>query len=179
MTPLYGHNEEVAHWVAQRIPYAARWIEHAPFGEAFGKSTAIGVLDDEGYQVAGVVYHDYDPFCRSIEMSFAADAKGWATRPILRLLMAYPFDVLGCQRVTTITPKRNREARAFIDAFGFKREGVVRRGFGDDAAIVSGMLVEEWRQSRWLLGPKDRKALRPRPAETPPVGPTLPAEAPA
>ena len=36
----------------------------------------------------------------------------------------------------SLTPKRAKEARRFIDVFGFKREGVVRRGFGDDDAIV-------------------------------------------
>lgn len=59
---------------------------------------------------------------------------------------------LRCQRLTAITPRRAKAARRFLDAFGFKREGLIRKGFGDDDAVVSGMLKREWEASRWLSG---------------------------
>ena len=64
-------------------------------------------------------------------------------------LRSYPFDQLACHRLTAITPKKARAARRFLDHFGFKREGVVRRAFGEDDAIVSGLLKAEWERSRW------------------------------
>ena len=63
----------------------------------------------------------------------------------------YPFDQLGCGRLTAVTPRRARAARRFLDAFGFKREGLVRQGFGDDDAVISGLLKREWEASRWRL----------------------------
>jgi hypothetical protein len=32
---------------------------------------------------------------------------------------------------------------------GFKREGSIRRGFGDDNAIIYGLLAEEWAAGRF------------------------------
>ncbi|HXQ10980.1 MAG TPA: GNAT family protein [Caulobacteraceae bacterium] len=85
-------------------------------------------------------------------MSFASETPRWLTRNLIRQILSYPFDQLGCQRITAITPKKARAARAFLDHFGFKREGVVRRGFGSDDAIISGLLKREWMRSRWVVG---------------------------
>lgn len=149
MKLLYGHNEEVADWVARRIPYIHRRMHESAFGMAFGPSRAIGVIDAQGVLVAGVVYHGYDPWCKSIELSFAADTRKWLTRNLIRELMGYPFDTIGVNRVTGVTPKRAKAARVFLDKFGFKREGVARSGFGEDDAIISGLLAKEWRQSKY------------------------------
>ncbi len=46
-----------------------------------------------------------------------------------------------------------KAARRFLDAFGFRREGLVRKGFGDDDAMISGLLKREWEASRWRLPP--------------------------
>jgi RimJ/RimL family protein N-acetyltransferase len=51
---------------------------------------------------------------------------------------------LKCARITSQTPKRNRRARQFLQKFGFKQEGCVRLGFGDDDSIISGLLASEW-----------------------------------
>jgi RimJ/RimL family protein N-acetyltransferase len=83
-------------------------------------------------------------------VSFASETPRWLTRNLIRQILAYPFDQLACQRLTAITPKKARAARAFLDHFGFKREGVVRRGFGADDAIVSGLMKREWVRSRWV-----------------------------
>lgn len=150
---LYGHSEEVATWVGWRIPYVAKRMTRDPTTEPFGPCQAIGVLNEAGELVAGVVYHSYDPDCPSVEMSFAATARNWLTRGLIRQLMEYPFKRLGCRRVTGCTPKRAKEARGFLDAFGFKREGSIRQAFGDDDAIISGLLAKEWETSRFNRRP--------------------------
>jgi len=145
---LYGHSDEVAAWVGWRIPYVAKRMARDP-ATPFGACQAIGVLNSAGELVAGVVYHSYDPDCPSVEMSFAASTRKWLTPNLIRELMGYPFNTLGCRRVTGCTPKRAREARQFLDGFGFKREGSVRQAFGDDDAIISGLLRKEWEASRF------------------------------
>lgn len=149
MKLLYGHSDEVALWVGQRIPYVARRMARDPASPPFGPAQAIGVINQAGALVAGVVYHGYDPDCPSVEMSFAADTAKWLTRKLIYELMTYPFEGMGCRRVTGVTPKRAKAARAFLDAFGFKREGVVRSGFMDDDAIISGLLAKEWATHRF------------------------------
>jgi RimJ/RimL family protein N-acetyltransferase len=148
MRLILDQSEDVAAWVAARIPQMAGAAD-------FGPATAIGVASEDGRALGGVVFHGYQPRFRNIEVSFASETPRWLTRNLIRQILAYPFDQLACQRLTAITPKKARAARAFLERFGFKREGVVRRGFGDDDAIVSGLLKGEWERSRW----QDRASL--------------------
>lgn len=141
----------MAHWVAARIP-------HMESGSGFGACKAIGVESSQGVLIGGVVYHNYMPAVGNIELSFAADTPRWLTRPIICGLLSYPFEQLQCQRVTGVTPRRATSARRFLDQFGFKREGCVRRGFGTDHAIISGLLREEWLASRWAAPRTSRQA---------------------
>jgi RimJ/RimL family protein N-acetyltransferase len=145
----YGDDVLVAYWVAARIP-------HMESGADFGPCKAIGVENSRGELIGGVVYHNYMPVVGNIELSFAADTAKWLTRPIICGLLSYPFDQLQCQRVTGVTPRRATSARRFLDQFGFKREGCVRRGFGTDHAIISGLLREEWQASKWAK-PRTRR----------------------
>ena len=161
MRLLLGQDRLVAEWVAQRI-------ERVESGEDFGPCAAIGVINSDGVIVGGVVYNNYRERYADIELSFASDATAviydrlkagkqrnvsatrWLTRSIICGLLSYPFDQLHCQRVTGVTPRKATSARRFLDQFGFKREGCVRRGFGDDDAIISGLLRDEWLTSKWV-----------------------------
>jgi RimJ/RimL family protein N-acetyltransferase len=140
---VLGRDAVVADWVARRIP-------HVGEGSAFGPCAAIGVEAEDGAPLGGVVFSGWQPECRSIEVSFASASPRWLTRRLIGAILSYPFVQLDCQRITALTPRRARAARRFIDAFGFKREGLIRRGFGDDDAVVSGMLRREWEGSRWV-----------------------------
>lgn len=162
MRLLVGENAAVCDWVARHIPRMEEALARCEYGDAFGPATAIGVLDGRGLLVGGVVYHNWQPAFRSIELSFAATSSRWLTREIIGYLLRYPFDDLNCQRVTGFTPRRATSARRFLDRFGFKREGLVRRGFGDDDAVISGLLRKEWQESRWAKPLQERRAARER-----------------
>lgn len=152
MKLLFGHDREVAHFVALNIPHLRERIPYFPPGEVFGPGAAIGVLNDGGELIAGVVYHNHDPFIRNIEVSCAAVTPTWGNREIFRALLRYPFDQVKVQRVTALTPRRQSGAtspRRFLEGLGFVREGSIRRGFGTDNAIIYGLLAEEWREGRF------------------------------
>lgn len=151
MRLVIGRDAMVADWVGHQI-------SHVGSGEAFGPCSAIGVEAEGGEPLGGVVFSNWQPACRSIEVSFASSSPRWLTRPIIRTIMAYPFGQLGCQRVTAVTPRRNKPARRFVEVFGFKREGLVRKGFGDDDAVISGLLKREWDASRWMRAPNSAKS---------------------
>jgi RimJ/RimL family protein N-acetyltransferase len=120
-------------------------------GQTFGPCSAIGIVSHSGGDViGGVVYNNYRAQFRSIDISFAVTTPRCLTKSLIRGIMAFPFDQLGCQRITAITPKRNRPCRKFLEAFGFKREGVARRGFGNDDAVIYGLLKKEWEASKWM-----------------------------
>lgn len=139
-----GYDAQVADWVGKRIP-------HMGDSEAFGPCAAIGVVNDDGYLVAGVVFHNYVERYRIVEISMAASNVRWASRATLTGLLAYPFEQLNCVRVTTITPRKNKRALTFNRKLGFKQEGIVRRGFGSQDAVICGLLAKEWRESPFNL----------------------------
>ena len=145
MRLVLERSADVAAWVAARIPQMAGAAD-------FGACAAIGVEGEDGRPLGGVVFHNYQPRFRNIEVSFAANTPRWLTRNLIRQILSYPFDQLNCARLTAITPKKAASARRFLDVFGFKREGVVRRGFGTDDAVISGLLKREWARSRWVVG---------------------------
>ena len=154
----FGDQDFVKEFVARRIKYVG-------VGSAFGLSSAIGVVDAHQNLVAGIVFNEHLPDLRGINVSFAASKRNWLTRRLATSILRYPFDQLDCIRITTLTPKRNKEARAFLDAFGFKREGLVRKGFLDDDMLISGMLRTEWETNRFNLNSRLRAAPKPQYSE--------------
>jgi RimJ/RimL family protein N-acetyltransferase len=142
MKLVCGQDAAVAAWVRARIPHMA--------GGDFGPCVAIGVEDEDGHLVAGAVYHGYNelPGGGDIQMSMAAESARWARRGVIRGLLDYPFNQAGCHRLTTLTPARNTRALRINAGLGFVREGCIRRGFGNDHAIIMGLLRED--AERWL-----------------------------
>lgn len=138
-----GADDFVARWVADHIPH----MKDGTFGPCVG----IAILSSAGEMMGGVVFHDYRPQVRSIEMSAASVSRRWVTRSIISGVLAYPFEQLKCRRITTITPRRNKAARTFDTGIGFKQEGLVRRGFGNDDAVIYGLLANEWRRGKFCL----------------------------
>ncbi len=142
MRLVLGRDAMVAEWVAHQLPHVAN-------GEAFGPCAAIGIESLGGDPLGGVVFSGYQPAYRSIEVSCASASPRWLTRSLIQGIFRYPFDQLDCQRVTAVTGRRNRPSRRFLETFGFKREGLVRKGLGEDDAVIYGLLKREWQASRW------------------------------
>lgn len=133
---LFGYDAEICEMVRQRIPHAF---------EGFDGAVGLGVVKN-GKLVGGVVFDKYTG--RDILMSAAFDHPGWCTRKTLRRLFAYPFQQLGCVRITTITRADNDKALRIDEGLGFKREGVLRKFFpGDADGIVLSILRDE---CKWL-----------------------------
>ena len=135
---LARHDEMVARWVASRMPIFE-----------FGATpyTAIGLADKSGSLIAGCVYQNYTK--TDIHMHAAAlPGKRWLSKAYLGECFRYPFEQLGCQRVTGLVPGRNEAAQGFDEHLGFVLEGRVRKILPDgDDLIIYGMLREE---CRWL-----------------------------
>jgi RimJ/RimL family protein N-acetyltransferase len=128
---IYGENDRVVSWVAQRI-------DEQRFEGAIG----IG-LEEDGELIAGVVFNMYTG--PSICMHVAAvPGRRWMTREYLWRCFAYPFVQLGCHRITGLVRVDNLEAQKFDEHLGFKREGLLRRACDDGTdMILYGMLRDE------------------------------------
>lgn len=133
-TLVFGSDQMVADWVAARIPHV----------DEFKDCKTIGVMRD-GELIAGVVYHEFRG--NDIQISCAGSGNNWLSRSFLETFFRYPFTQLGCDRVTSFTPKNAATTRRFLLGLGFVEEGNFRRGFRDDDCIVYGMLRDE---CKWI-----------------------------
>ena len=138
---MFGADREVAEWVRRRI-------NHMPSVDAMMPCVSIGVAKG-GRFVAGLVYNNYRQ--TDIQVTVAADDKRWCTREVMRKVHHYPFIQLGCLRVTCIVEEGNRPTLAFLEHWGFKREGVHPFLFPDGSAGVSLGLYRD--RCRWLEAP--------------------------
>jgi RimJ/RimL family protein N-acetyltransferase len=136
-TVVYGQNERVRTWV---------WAKLEENND--NKDAAIG-LEQNGELIAGVVYNMYSG--ASISMSVAAvPGKSWLNREFLYRSFAYPFIQLKCRRVTGLIKVGNDVSIKFVEALGYKQEGLLRRSHIDGSDMfVYGMLLEE---CRWIKG---------------------------
>ena len=140
MRLLYGHDEAVEKFIAQRVPGCP---------DGFGASRSIGVIDRHGYLVAGWAYHGWNPHTGTIEFSGAATTSRWMTRAILNKLFAYAFDEVGCQMVVTRNSATNTRLHRQLKAYGFTRFDVPRLFGRDEDGVFWTMTDSDWKQSRY------------------------------
>lgn len=134
MRPVIG--PEVVQWVSDRISYSTGFSHDA---------VGIG-LEENGVIKCGVVYDGYSH--TDIFMSIAADTARWCTRSNMRMFFDYPFNQLGCARVTAMVAKGNKRTRRFLEGIGWTLEGTHRKALkGGQTAISYGMTKED---CKWI-----------------------------
>jgi len=115
-------------------------------GRGFGEYSAIGVRND-GDIIAGVVYHNWDPNARVIEMSAAAISSKWLLSGVLHRIFEYPFKEIDCQMVVLRVSEKNKRMRSIAKRFGFDEIRIPRlRGCEEDEMIYT-LTKEQWQNS--------------------------------
>lgn len=134
MSLIYGADEYVSKWVAERIPHVT----------TFGPCSAIGVASGDRL-IAGMVYHDFQPDFGTIQLSMAADSPMWARPETCKGLLEYPFEQLDCFKVWTATPIDGEAALKVNLHVGFKKEAVLAHHFGRKRhGVVCRMLKPDY-----------------------------------
>ena len=113
--------------------------------------TILANVDEKRGAILGaVLYTNYRDF--SIEMT-CAGVPGWLTKESLRGFFDFPFNQLGCRRVTGIVHRKNKHARKINERLGFKLEGICRHGFPDGDACIYGMIKKDcrWIDDLWRM----------------------------
>lgn len=139
---VLGHDTEIGEFVARRIKHM--------HGAKFVNFTTMGIIR-RGELIGGIIFHDHQPEYKSVVVSYAFDRPSWASPSVLASISQYVFVQLGCQRMATYTPRKNKRSRKFVEGVGFKLEGCARKALGTDDAMVYGMLRNE---CRWLIEDK-------------------------
>lgn len=133
---VYGYDQMVADWVASQLERPGMFKKDY---------AAIGVSRAQEL-IAGVVYNNWRG--SDCELTIASIRRDWMLPhpTILSALLAYPFEQLGCVRISATIAKRNNSARKFVTRIGFELEGKKRNGFPADDAMLYGMLRNDYEQ---------------------------------
>ena len=101
------------------VTWAAQLLNIDP--AYFGNCATIAVT---GPKPAVAVYSSYNGI--NCEVTIAATGKNWLKRPILSVLLAYPFVQLECRRITLLISDSNQKTRQAAEHVGFVHEGYLR-----------------------------------------------------
>ena len=133
---LYGHDELVTKLVVDRIKDLHR----------LDRYVAIGVINGSNL-IAGVVYHDYQPESRNIQMSMAAISPMWAKKETIGKLLQYPFDQLNCFKIFLNIGIDNVKALKTMKHIGFIQEAILQHVHGKDQhCAILGMLKSDYQR---------------------------------
>ena len=134
---VYGKDKEIAAWVLQRIS-----ATDGDFGPGI---KAIGMIDEHGRFLAGVVYHHWDPAAGTISMAAAAVHPRWLSRRVLQRVFDYPFAECGCQMLMIRLPADREQLLHQLAVGGFAFDKIRRLYGRDKAGIVATLTDDDWR----------------------------------
>lgn len=133
----YSDEQATIDFVSERIPEAGPYVN----------ARAIGVVDEAGELVGGVLYHGWDPAAGVIEMSAAAASRRWLTRRVLDAIFTYPFVVVGCQMVVLRVSDKNTHMHRILRAFGFSEVLIPRLRGREEGEIIFTLTDDAWRSN--------------------------------
>ena len=139
---VYDQSETVATAVAKMIPHL--------HGRPFSKCRSIGVIDEQGRMIAGLVYHNWLPEAGVIDLSVAALPKsGWFSRETVWRMYAYPFLDAGVQMVSHLVPADATHSLRQLATLGCMLIEIPRI-FGRERDGVLALLTREaWENSKF------------------------------
>ncbi|AKK19694.1 hypothetical protein HUT03_00160 [Candidatus Liberibacter africanus] len=144
MTIIWGgHNKPeinklIADFVAKRI--------HNCFN-GWDRFVSMGVLK-KATLIAGVIYHNYCPTSRVIELSGASVSKSWLSRELLQKIYSYPWDQLCCQAVIHRIPDDDYPQHRMLTSLGGVRYRIPRLRGRYEAENIYVITYEDWMNNK-------------------------------
>jgi len=139
---VYGQDEVVARFVAQLIPHCRR-------GWDKDKAKAIGVINEQGHLIAGLVYFNHDPEAGTIEIAGASIDPHWLTRGTIARMYQYPFLQCGCQMIYQKTPAENEHLLYQLSRYDYTFVRQPRMFGRDRDGIICSLTYEAWVNNRF------------------------------
>lgn len=138
MSPRWGiiqdQHDDVGAWVCQRT--GGQWHR--------GVGTAIGFTFDNR-PAAGAIYTGYTG--ADVQLGFAVEDRRVFNRASIWFAFYYPFQQLGCRRITARVDCDNLRSLALVEHLGFVREATLTHAAPNGDQIQFRMLKSE---CRWL-----------------------------
>ena len=128
--------KEVVSWVARKTN---------EFG-SFGTDIGIGWAKN-GQLVAGVAYADWNG--QNVVCHIASDgSRRWLTREYLWTIFDYPFNQLGCKRITVCVGQGNAASTRFVRHLGFTLEAQLEGAHPTGALLIFRLFRQDCRHIR-------------------------------
>lgn len=125
----------VVEWVAAQT---------SEFGN-FGTDVGIGWQKD-GQIIAGVAYANWNG--PNVECHIASDgSKTWLSRQFLWTIFDYPFNQLGCNRITACVGEGNSQSRNFVVRLGLELETTLKAAHPSGDLYIYRMFKDN---CRWI-----------------------------
>jgi RimJ/RimL family protein N-acetyltransferase len=135
-----GHEDVVARFISAFNTRDDRVIN-------LGNCKTIGVINDDGVLVAGIVYHNYDPDAGVIEVTLAATDRHWVTRATLRRGFEFPFIKCGCQMIYTRVRSDNEYLLGMLARLNFSFTLIPRMYGRAEDGVVCTLTDDAWLDS--------------------------------
>ena len=143
---MYGEDRAVADFVAT----FARSL-----GGDIMRCKGIGIVDEEGKLIGGIVYFNYDPRAEIIEIGAAVTSRRAINRSIWKRMFEYPFIECGCQMVVARVRADDERVLAQLARLNFNLT-LIPRMYGREADGVIGTLTDD----QWLDSNLARRVYR-------------------
>ena len=147
MQPIAGFDADVLEW--------ARYQEGSDGGAWHPDLTkTIGIVNREGALCGAAIFSNYTGH----DIELTGVGRYVFSRSVCQAVCRYVFLQLRCSRMTVMIRASRTRLRRICERHGFKAEGLVRRRYGDEDAIIMGMLPED---CRWLTQEERRNHGKP------------------
>ena len=109
-----------------------------------GRGHSIGLRRD-GEIVAGALYEDFNGV--NMMVTLAGEGKYWLNRDFLWFMGWYPFEQVGCKRLTALIAATNAQSIKFSEKIGFVLEATLKEAHPTGDLLVYRLMKED---CRWL-----------------------------
>lgn len=134
----YDHGEDFVDWVRSRISDKL----------GFDMPLGMGVRNENGDIIVGIVLDNYRIESNSICASFAINDKRAATRNAVKLVFNTAFNLIGVNRITVMIERDNEKSQKAVKQLGFRFEGAMKEAsYNQKDLFVYGMLKSE---CKWI-----------------------------
>jgi len=137
---VYDQDETISALVSKLIPGMER---------GFGTCKTIGVVDEKGRFLAGMVFHGWNPDNGTISLSGAALSPKWMSRAAFKRIGDFAFGECGCQMLMMQVPADNERLLGQLATIGFSLIAIPRFYGRDRNGVLATLTEEEWLASRF------------------------------
>jgi len=114
----------------------------------FGPCKAVGFVKD-GALIAGVVFHNFDPWSGVIELSSYSTRRDWLTKARLRVIFGYPFDQVGLRMCVARISENNTRTLRIWRALGADLHRIPDLRAEGEAEVIATLKRDDWQSSKF------------------------------